>query len=158
MNPQDPLAGLHPLREPPPVGWWPPAPGWWLLLVMLLAVLAAVGYYLFRRYRAGAYRRRALAQLERLRETYRGDGDDRAYLAGINALLKRVALLAYPDRGIAARSGRQWLDFLNGSCPADRPFPDGFASAAYLRERPALDLEQLHGCAATWIKRHEVKR
>ena len=35
MNPQDPLAALHPLRTPEPIGWWPLAPGWWVLLMFV---------------------------------------------------------------------------------------------------------------------------
>ena len=62
MNPQDPLAALHPLREPVAIGWWPPAPGWWLLAGLVLAALLALAWYALRRYRANAYRRQALAR------------------------------------------------------------------------------------------------
>ncbi|MGL4564148.1 MAG: DUF4381 family protein, partial [Halioglobus sp.] len=91
MNPQDPLAQLHPLREPLPIGWWPPAPGWWLLAVLLLVLLVALAWYLLRRYRARTYRRVALAQLARLHAAYRQNGDALQFIAQTNALLKSVA-------------------------------------------------------------------
>ena len=66
MNPQDPLAALHPLREPLPIGWWPPAPGWWLLAGLALAALLLLAWHALRRYRANAYRRQALFRLTEL--------------------------------------------------------------------------------------------
>ncbi|NQY04093.1 MAG: DUF4381 family protein [Halieaceae bacterium] len=51
MNPQsDPLAALHPLREPAAIALWPPAPGWWLLALLLMVLLIAAALWLRRRY------------------------------------------------------------------------------------------------------------
>ena len=156
MNPSDPLAGLHPLREPPPVGWWPPAPGWWLLLALMLAALLALGWLLLRRYRASAYRRRALEQLLALREERLKRGDVTGYIAGTNALLKSIALHAWPPAEVAARSGEAWLAFLNDTMPEGERFDPAFVTAAYQRECPDIDLEALHQSAVTWIRRHRV--
>lgn len=158
MNPQDPLANLQPLREPELIAWWPLAPGWWLLLVLCLAALAGICWLLWRRYQANAYRRRALQQLEALRLGYLEDSDNARYLAASNALLKSVALRAYPAGEVAARSGSDWADFLNRSLSETARFPPEFVSAAYRRVCPELDLEQIHACAITWIKTHEVSR
>jgi hypothetical protein len=159
VNPQDPLAQLHPLREPLPVGWWPPAPGWWLLAVLLLVLALALAWYLLRRYRARAYRRGALAQLARLQATYRQHGDALQFIAQTNALLKSVALVSYPRREVAASSGADWLAFLNNAdLGQDARFPAGFANGAYLRRGPDIDIDQLQRSAASWIKRHRVAR
>ena len=158
MNPQDPLAALHPLRDPLPVGWWPPAPGWWILLGLLALSFAILGWILLRRRRARAYRRQALTQLESLRTRYQRTQDANAYLAATNALLKSAALIAYPRRDVAASSGSRWLEFLNhGLAPADQ-FPEEFVSGAYRKSSLAIDVEQLHSTASKWIKRHEAKR
>lgn len=157
MNPQDPLAALHPLREPPPVGWWPPAPGWWLLLGLLTVAIVIVAWILLRRRRARAYRREALAQLDVLREQYRQNRDTNAYLAAANALLKSAALIAYPRRAVAASSGASWLAFLNQGLPPSDQFPEEFVSGVYRKNDTAIDVEQLHSTAANWIKRHKVK-
>ena len=156
MNPQDPLAALHPLREPLPVDWWPPAPGWWILLGLLVVVIIIIGWMLLRRRRARAYRREALAQLELLRTRYHDTGDANAYLAATNALLKSAALIAYPRRTVAASSGSRWLTFLNQGLPPGDQFPEEFVSGAYRKSDMAIDIEQLHSSAASWIKRHEV--
>ena len=155
MNPQDPLAALHPLREPPPTGWWPPAPGWWVLAAVALLLLVLVACVLWRRYRADAYRRRALAQLDRLYQAQQSERSDPQHFPNrLNALLKSVALVAYPKRDVAAHSGRQWLDFLNACLEANEQFPAEFVTHAYRRDPPRTDPEQLYSAARAWIKRH----
>jgi hypothetical protein len=159
VNPQDPLAELHPLREPLPIGWWPPAPGWWVLAAILLVSLLALAVVLIRRYRANAYRRQALRQLALLQSEYQSGQDAGVHLARTNALLKSVALVAYPRRNVAASSGQDWLAFLNaGLGSGEEQFPPDFATAAYRRNVPPADLEQVHRAAAAWIKKHEVAR
>lgn len=153
MNPQDPLAALHPLREPPPVGWWPPAPGWWLLGALALVLLLVLARLLWRRYRANAYRRRALAELERLHRQQQSQPDPR-YPAQLNALLKSVALVAYPQREVAAASGPEWLAFLNQSLGNDQQFPPDYDTAAYRAAPSAVDSQQLHKAARAWIMQH----
>ena len=158
MNPQDPLANLHPLREPDLLGWWPMAPGWWLLLGIVLLCLISASYFLIRRYRANAYRRRALAQLLVLHTQYTADQDRSQYIAQTNALLKSVALRSYPPTEVAANSGAQWLAFLNrGLRPGDQ-FQEGFATATYQKVCPEIDMEALYQSARSWIRRHEAAR
>lgn len=154
MNPQDPLASLHPLREPALVGWWPPAPGWWILAGLVLLALLVLAWLLLRRYRANAYRRRALARLARLQAAYRENSDSRALMAEINALLKAVALRAYPRRDIAASSGESWLAFLESTTSRQLSFPTGFATAAYRSDCPETDPEQALVAARAWIQGH----
>jgi len=156
VNPQDPLASLHPLREPPPIGWWPPAPGWWLLALLVVVGLLVIMWWSWRRYRAGAYRRQALAQLENLRTRYQRESDSSAYLAQANALLKSVALVVHPRRDVAAVSGADWLAFLNNGLTGEEQFPDYFVTGAYRRVGPQIDIEQLHRAAAKWIRRQGV--
>jgi hypothetical protein len=158
VNPQDPLASLHPLREPGPIGWWPLAPGWWLLIAIALLSLAGLVYFLVKRYRANAYRRQALAQLQALREQYLAQQDASVYVARTNALLKSVALHGYPRRDIAASSGEQWLTFLNTRVKGAGQFQPGFVTAAYRKVCPDMDMEQLHRAAQNWIRRHQVAR
>lgn len=156
MNPQDPLANLHPLRQPDLIGWWPLAPGWWVLLTVILVSLAALAYVLIRRYRANAYRRRALAQLQALHQQYLAEDNASRFLAQTNALLKSVAIRAYSRRDVAARHGRDWLLFLNSRGNNAEQFQAEFATAAYRANCPQMDMEQVYRAAQAWIKRHEV--
>ncbi len=157
MNPTDPLAALHPLRDPAPIPWWPPAPGWWLLCALALIALSLLAWWVLRRRRRNAYRRRALARLQELRERYSGDTGGQAYAAAVNALLKSVALIAYPRREVAACSGEPWLEFLHGTAPAGERFPEHFADAGYRADPPDIDREQSHRAAAHWLRHHRVR-
>jgi len=156
VNPQDPLANLHPLREPLSIGWWPPATGWWILLVAGVLAVTALAYLLVKQHRKNAYRRRALLQLDSLHSSYQATGDDGHYLEQINALLKGVALLAYPRPEVAAQHGESWRTFLNHSLPPAEHFQPAFDDAAYQKTRPEIDVAQVHLAAQSWIKNHKV--
>jgi hypothetical protein len=156
MNPQDPLANLHPLREPGVIGWWPLAPGWWVLLAIAILALVALAWFLIRRYRANAYRRRALAQLAGIYTDFDRDGDSGHCLQQVNALLKSVALRAWPRRQVAAATGEAWLAFLNGSSGGGELFDARYGTALYRGGEPDLDMAAIRAAATRWIVRHEV--
>jgi hypothetical protein len=158
MNPQDPLAALHPLRMPDPIGWWPPAPGWWAVLVAIVLAAVFTAYAVRRRYLGNAYRRRALQQLEIAQQAYRENGDASHYLAQVNALLKSVALVAYPRSEIAACHGAQWRAFLNSSLPEALQLQSEFDDAAYRISCANIDLAHVHRAARHWIKLHRAAR
>lgn len=154
MNPQDPLANLHPLRDPDMIGWWPLAPGWWILLIVAIITLTSLTYWLIRRYRRNAYRRQALLQLDQLHRDLQAGGNSSEFATRVNALLKRVALTAYPGDEIASRHSESWQSFLNQQLQADMQFHDDFATAAYRKTCPELDTSQLQQAARQWIKQH----
>ena len=163
MNPQDPLAALHPLREPNAIGWWPLAPGWWTLIALAILAIAVACYYLLKRHRANAYRRIALKQLHTIQSRYaQGPGDDKCTQSAAsdsNALLKSVALRVFPRHDIAALSGEAWLEFLNKTRHSesnDTEFSTAFANAAYLPKVPDLDTEQLFRACQNWIDKHRA--
>ena len=156
MNLQDPLAALQPLREPADVTWWPPAPGWWLLGAALLATLAALGRYLWRRHRANAYRRRALEQLRALQLQYAADGNATRFLTDTNALLKSVALCAYPRRDVASIHGEAWVNFLRTSVREDSGFDTDYSDALYRSPTSEVNCERFARAAQHWIRRHEA--
>jgi len=157
VTPQDPLAQLHPLRAPAAIGWWPPAPGWWALALAVLAAAALLAYLLWRRRQRNAYRRRAQSQLEALQLQYRASGDRLSYIEQVNALLKSVALLAYPRESVAAQHGESWRTFLNQCLPPADQFSPTFDDAAYRKNPPEIDPDQVHRSAQYWIWHHRVK-
>ena len=154
MNPQDPLAQLHPLRDPELIGWWPLAPGWWIVIALLLCALLLLAWWACKRYQARAYRRQGLKQLAALQQTFQQDKNLHCYVEGINTVLKSAALRTYPRRETASVSGEPWLAFLNAQMPSQLNFEAGFANAAYSPGEPAVNADQLHQCADTWMKRH----
>ncbi|MFK7974545.1 MAG: DUF4381 domain-containing protein [Halioglobus sp.] len=157
MNPQDPLAALNPLREPPPIGWWPLAPGWWVLLAIAVLAIVAVAWWWWRKRQQSAYRRRALAQLEQLHAQHQATGDNTHFLTNLNALLKRVALLAYPQKNLANIHGAAWITFLNQSAPNQTPFAEALANAHYLPPGSAPKVDGAYRSAQHWIKHHEAQ-
>jgi hypothetical protein len=101
------LDNLHDIVAPLPVSlWWPLAPGWWILLALSVVIGTWISIKWWKRWRANAYRRAALAEL---------DGIDN--LNRIPILLKRTALAAYPRETVASLYGKQWVMFLNSSAP-----------------------------------------
>jgi hypothetical protein len=159
MNPQDPLASLHPLREPMAISWWPPAPGWWLLAILLLLAIAVGIYLLWRHYKANAYRRLAQQQLTLVVLQYEQHGDSARLAGELNGLLKSTALRCYPRRNIASLSGDAWRDFLNETVStATTPlFSQNFDQAIYSATPEANEVEQLLGAARTWIAKHRSR-
>jgi hypothetical protein len=159
LNPQDPLAQLHALREPGTIGWWPLAPGWWVLLAIAVLLLATLAFYCYRRYRANAYRRQACLQLRALYGDWRSNDDNTRYLGAVNALLKSVALRAFPRRDVASRNGTQWVAFLNqthSTSTGAALFDEDFATAAYRPEHSSMDCEKIYLSASKWIKQHRA--
>lgn len=158
MNPSDPLAQLHPLREPPAIGWWPPAPGWWIGLALVLIGLAGLGWLAYRRWRSNRYRRRALRQLESLRQELAAEPDSQRYAAAVNALLKAAALEAYPRQQVAALSGQEWIEFLNtgSGCTRSPGFQATFTAAIYSAARNDLDRTAVQSAATNWIRWHRA--
>ena len=156
MNPQDPLAALNPLREPQLIGWWPLAPGWWLLLALLLLCLGVVLVFLLRRHRRNAYRRQALRQLHEIYRQYGEDQQQQRCIAATNALLKSVAIRAYPQKDVASASGEAWLLFLNQALRPEEAFDPQFSLAIYSKKSLTVDLTAAERSAQQWIRKHRV--
>lgn len=167
MNPLEQLAAPIP---PPPPGFWPPAPGWWLLAALLLAALVLLWR---QRSRLPAWwqqrdaappasdvldpqRQAALDELQRLPRPY-----DRApagpWLQAINALLKRLCRVHYPDSHSHTLSGRAWLAFLDNRCPAAGLTRWMILVEGTYRADCRLDDKAINGlqqAVETWIRKH----
>lgn len=123
MNPLDQMA---PLIAPAPVIWWPPAPGWWFLAAGLLAGVLLWRLKPWVRWRKDSVptesplepqRQVALTELAQLTKPYGGQPANQ-WLQQLNALLKRLCRIRYPDAHSHTLSGRAWLAFLDNRCPA----------------------------------------
>ncbi len=95
------LDNLRDITVPPPVSWWPLAPGWWVIMAVILVATVSFGYRAWRRWKANAYRRDALAELDQATE-----------VASMVEILKRTALVAYPRAEVAALTGSPWCAWL----------------------------------------------
>ena len=148
----DPLAGMQGLDLPPAVSPWPPAPGWWALLLLLLLLAFTLGRW---RYRRGALRRAALAELAAIEAAHRRRDDGRALARDLSRLLRRLALARHPRGRVAGLQGSAWLDFLD-HCLGGHQFRSGpgrvLASLPYGGSAP-LDADALLALVRRWIER-----
>ena len=165
----EPLAALRDIHQPEPVADGLPAPGWWLLTLLLLIALWSLCRRLIARRRASRYRREARAELATLLATWQQQHDDRAYLAALQQLLKRVALTSFPRENVASLTGEGWVTFLDqsvGNRSSDNPYLDKYEFSTGVGEilidgnyNPAatFDVESLHLLAERWIKQHHPR-
>jgi len=155
------LQALHPLMLPPAAAWWPQTFASVLVLVLLVLLLVYFGSIVWRRWRARAYRREALARLHYLR-TQISDLDFRESAAReIPELMRRTALVIWPRASVSQLCGVSWLAFLDESMGrADRPFlsPSGrlLLDLAYV-PAPMIDwqaLPALLDLVECWLRTH----
>lgn len=162
MNPLDQLA---PLIAPAPVTWWPPAPGWWLLAAGLLGCLLLWRIKPWRRQRkdiAAAeaplepQRQIALDELAQLSKPYDGQPANQ-WLQQLNALLKRLCRIRYPEAQSHTLSGRAWLAFLDNRCPAAGLTRWMVLVEGVYRAECKLDDKAIQGleqAVQIWIRKH----
>lgn len=148
--PEDPasLSNLRDIVTPPPVSWRPLALGWWLLLAAAAAVILFFALLAWRRWRANAYRRAALRELQAA-----GDA------AAIAEVLKRTALVAGSRVQVASLSGERWVDWLaeTGGRPVPAAVRRALAVGVFARNE-GVDIPQLSAFAVDWIRHHQVTR
>jgi Ca-activated chloride channel family protein len=130
-----------------PVPLTPQTWAWALVLVAAVIATGLVAWLLVRRHRANRYRRLALAEIAAV--------EQRAAWDELPALVKRVALQAWPREQVASLTGADWLAFLDesyggdgfangpGRCLSDLAYGggDGAGAAVLVRE---------------WIRRHHA--
>jgi hypothetical protein len=113
--PADPtsLDNLYDIVMPLPVPWWPLAPGWYVVGGVVLALVIWAVWKGWKRWQAAAYRRAALAELQRLQARTADDAQREFALQELPELVKRTALAAFPRQQVASLSGASWLEFLD---------------------------------------------
>jgi Ca-activated chloride channel family protein len=154
----DPLSGLIDIPLPQEVSLWPQT--WPLrIAIVLVVVLSALATWRFlHRYRANRYRREALSELDRMRQTTDAAPDRLA--AQLSLLVRRTALGGFPRETVAPLTGTAWLAFLDRSYGGDE-FSKGagrwLVSAPYQQTAPDRDeLNTLLGLVRRWIRVHHV--
>lgn len=141
------LENLHDIVSPPPVPWWPLAPAWYVVLLLALCVLFWLGLHYWKQWRANAYRRAALRELNDARTT-----------KAIAEILKRTALSIAPRESIASLTDPEWIAWLSNRAPKQMPdevrrqLTEGIYSSG---EDPS-ELTTLRAYAAAWIQHHRV--
>lgn len=160
---------LEPLITPAAVSWWPLAAGWWFLAALLLSLVLMLRlrpWKRLQRWKRGytseaepsldPQRETALLELSQLSKPYGGQPASH-WLQQINALLKRLCRIRYPDDNPHTLSGRAWLAFLDNRCPAAgltrwMVLVEGaYRAECRLDDKAILGLEQ---SVQIWIRKH----
>lgn len=147
MNDDDAnLDRMHDIVVPEPIPWWPPAPGWYVVFAVLLCVAIFLAYRAWKRWRANAYRREALRELENAASVFE-----------ISELLRRTALAVAPRPVVAAQVGSSWPQWLEGtaSVALSERVRKQLALGPYDLSDSAGDVGDLKQYATEWIKRHQ---
>ena len=154
QQPTDPLANLRDIQLPSDISTIP-AFGWWLLAAIVLLAFVAFGFFLWRRYQQRQYRRSAL-QLQQ--DLFNTELSETQKLQALNALLKRVAIRAYPSFDVAGLNGKQWRDFLERSAPGvivntdvDKMLTDQLYNGQAIS---SAELNHFNKFVNSWINKH----
>ncbi len=148
------LAQLHGIVSPDPVSDWPIAIGWWILAITLVTLFVSVVYFSLQSYNNNAYRRKALIIIEQMTAE-----PSPAFATAVSALLKRVALAAFPSQrqSIVGAYGQQWPAWLNEKVAAplfNENCSRALAEAPY-KQNIEFDAQQLRMTTRAWIKAHK---
>jgi len=141
------LGHLRDIVLPPAVPWWPLAPGWYVLFALILIITAVLGWRMWKRWRANAYRRTALRDLGTLHDA-----------PAIAELLRRTALAIVPRHLVAAKTGDAWVDWIVGQSN-EVMSPDVrklLTAGVYGRQATDHDVDALRDFARRWIARHHL--
>ena len=162
------LAQLHDVKTPEPIGLWPFAMGWWILLVIVVFALSSAIYAFIKKYKENRYKRIALKQLEKLKQSYPSQSLNakRETLCELISLLKKTGLSGGIDTRpkIANLMGGQFIELLARSIQSKSDFSSmairientlyGTDTASQIDEK---DIYQLFEFAKQWILKCDRK-
>ena len=152
-DPADPLAALRDIHVPPEPEFWPPAPGWIAVAGVAIAIWLAVMVVAARRWRAGRFRREALAGIRSLRTRHREGAPDSEIAVELSALLRRVALARHPREEVAGLTGDRWMAWLETRLPGlGVSARTALLEAPYARKR-RFDVGRALAACEHWIRR-----
>ncbi|GGG56442.1 hypothetical protein GCM10011403_11980 [Pseudohongiella nitratireducens] len=175
MDLADALSQLRDIHMPADTtGFWPLAPGWWALIVLLLALMGWLLWRYIKKQQLQRHINAALKELDRCRETWLQQAalaakgspatDQNAarldYVNGVNAVLRRVALLHFPASTVASLNGKAWANFIAAQDRRNNLSEEQSKALAHGRFARQIDIdcEALYNTARHWINDLYVAR
>lgn len=154
------LKGFQEISNPETMHWFPLATGWYFVAALVAFFLSWKLILAVKRYKADAYRRNALRQLEIINTDFDdGNLNHKQYLQQLRQLLKATTLIVYQRHEVASLSGQQWAQFLNKK--TDKAYFDKNAlglmeHSTYQQqyETDADSLKRFSQCVAQWLAHH----
>lgn len=156
MDSEQLLAQLADIHLPAEVGFWPPALGWWILTVL---VFIAAGFSAKKLYKKAQERKAcqyALTELENCLERLgESTGQERLlrYVNDVNTVLRRVALVKFPESNPGSLAGESWVAFIRRTGDSSRLNEQLSAALSHGRFRIQIELDSqaLHEMAHSWV-------
>lgn len=149
-----PLADIH---LPPEPGYWPLAPGWWILIALAL-LLIIFSWFLYRRKKRNAYRKKALNEFKQLQRTFAETKKINEFLQATSLLLRRTALTAQPKNFDPALKGDAWLQWLDNYCPKlTTKFHSELGQVLIVgqyQKAPDIEIDAFVKLIEEWIRHH----
>lgn len=143
------LRGIQPPLEP---GWWPLASGWWILFGITALFILANVYFRRQKNKHRLYQQANL-ELQRISSINFNSENNQLLLLKLSSWLRQVCIIAYPDKPIAAITGRDWIELLNQTMPENN-FTLGigkvFAGEIY-SSQPVVDTNDILGLCNDWL-------
>jgi hypothetical protein len=159
MDSQELLEQLADIHLPQAVSFWPLAPGWWVLALIVLVLAILVG----RRLHAQLEQRRicehALAELAHCYQQFKAsaasdlDKQRLRFINEFNSVIRRVALVHFPQANVASLSGKEWVDFIRKKGDSSLLNDELAAALSYGRfqTRCYVDPDALDALGRAWI-------
>jgi uncharacterized membrane protein len=153
------LHGIDEVILPESISLIPQTIGWKIVGVLLIAYILWRSFLAWRLWQKNWYRREGLQVLAKIKSVV--DGGKTNAVSQLPALLKSVALQAYPRGEVAQLSGQLWLDFLDSKL-VDKKFnaANALLMVAYSPmdgwQLSAEDVQTLFLSCENWISSHAV--
>lgn len=160
MDSEELLAQLADIHLPEPVSYWPPAIGWWILAAITLVLLALLIRKLVRMRRQQKICQYALAELKHCYDNYSHadpaiiDQSKLDYVNQFNTVVRRVALVHYPQANVASLDGASWVDFIRQKGESSL-MTDAIATALQygrFQTKCDVDVDAMQSFGEQWIE------
>ena len=160
MDSEELLAQLADIHLPEPVSFWPPAIGWWILAAIALFMLVI----LFRKLTSRAHQQKicryALNELQRCYDSYSQaepanmDQSKLDYVNQFNTVVRRVALVHYPQANAASLDGASWVDFIRQKGESSLMTDEIATALQYGRfqTKCEVDIDAMQSFGQKWIE------
>jgi len=160
MDSEELLAQLADIHLPEPVSYWPPAIGWWILAAIALVLLVILIRKFANMRRQQKICQYALAELQRCYDSYSQadpatiDQDKLTYVNQFNTVVRRVALVHYPQANAASLDGASWVDFIRQKGESSLMTDDIAAALQYGRFQTKcdVDVDAMQNFGQQWIE------
>lgn len=156
MDSEELLAQLADIHLPAEISFWPPAFGWWILALLLLIAGSFATRKLYEKAEQRKACQNALAELENCLERLDEDAGQKKllrYVNDVNSVLRRVALVKFPESNPGSLVGETWIAFIRrtgNSSQLDDQLSAALSHGRF-RKRIEVDSQALNQMARSWI-------